>query len=122
MDASVLCRVRTSDREFRSLNNHLLYEKIIHIIIYLSIYIVKNYWHIPFGNVSVSGNTITLHLVDGRTGDDTGVDGIIVDQGGPAAPEPVAIPTMNEWGVIIFMALAALASIASLIRRRRANP
>ena len=43
-------------------------------------------------------------LVDGSLGDDTGVDGTIVDQGGPAIP-PNEIPTLSEW-LLFLMALS----------------
>jgi hypothetical protein len=77
-------------------------------------------WY-TFNYAEISGNTVTLHLKDGEVGDDTGLDGIIVDQGGPGQPGnggTVSIPTINEWGMIIFMALAGLVSIYSLRRRR----
>ncbi len=49
-------------------------------------------------------------LTDGGTGDDTPVDGVIVDQGGPA--EPVDVPTASEWGLLVLaMALAAFAAL-----------
>ncbi len=79
-------------------------------------------WY-PFNNVTINGsNTITLHLEDGQLGDDTGVEGTIVDQGGPALPAAgtVDVPTMNEWGMIIFGCLAGLAS-ALYLRRRKAE-
>jgi len=35
--------------------------------------------------------------------------------------EPTAIPTMNEWGMIIFMVLAGLGAVYYLRRQRRAE-
>lgn len=72
-------------------------------------------WY-PF-NANVAGNQVTLHLVDGQLGDDTGVDGIIVDQGGPGAPAAV-VPTVDEWGMIIFMILAGFGGVLYLRRQR----
>jgi hypothetical protein len=75
-------------------------------------------WY-TFGNVTInSSTTITLHLRDGELGDDTAVDGIIVDQGGPGAPLPPApVPTMSEWGMILFLILAGICSAYYLKRR-----
>ncbi len=75
-------------------------------------------WY-TYDNVTVNGNTITLHLTDGQLGDDTGLDGVIVDQGGPGGP-PVSVPTMNEWGMIIFMIFAGLGAFYYLRRQRKA--
>lgn len=78
-------------------------------------------WY-TFDNITITGpNSITLHLKDGELGDDTGADGIIVDQGGPGRPnnDPVAIPTMTEWGMMFFVLLAGLVSIYYLTRRKR---
>ena len=66
----------------------------------------------------ISGNSVTLHLVDGQLGDDTGVDGIIVDAGGPALSQPLPIPAMDEWGMIIFLLLAGLGAIFYLRRQK----
>ena len=79
-------------------------------------------WY-TFTNVTISGNTVTLHLQDGQLGDDTAVDGVIVDAGGPAQPAPaqnVSIPTMTEWGSLLFLILAGLASVY-FIRKRRVS-
>ena len=66
----------------------------------------------------INSSTFRLYFVDGKRGDD-GVgepDGWIIDQGG-AAPVPT-VPTMNEWGMIIFMVLAGLGSLYYLQRKR----
>jgi hypothetical protein len=76
-------------------------------------------WY-TFNNVTVTGNTVVLHLSDGALGDDTGVDGIIVDQGGPGQP-PTAIPTMTEWGMLAMVLLLLAGSIYHLRRRRTAS-
>lgn len=61
----------------------------------------------------INGNQVVLHFVDGLRGDDDlQANGVIVDQGGPAVGNSaVAVPTMNEWGLIIFMWLAGLGSM-----------
>ena len=74
-------------------------------------------WY-TFQNVIVSGNQVTLHLQDGQLGDDTGVDGFIFDQGGPGQRGRVTVPTMNEWGTIVFMVLTGLVALFYLRRRR----
>ena len=78
-------------------------------------------WY-TFNNVTVNSSTsITLHLQDGQLGDDTGVDGIIVDEGGPGqALAAAAIPTMTEWGMIILIVLLGIGSVYYLRRRRLA--
>lgn len=65
---------------------------------------------VTFGTANIGGHTVAyveFTLTDGQKGDDTGVDGRIVDQGGPAQPVPVmAVPTLTEWGIIVFTMLA----------------
>ncbi len=75
-------------------------------------------WY-TFTNVAISGNTATLHLQDGALGDDTAVDGVIVDQGGPGQ-QATSVPTMNEWGMIIFIILAGLGAVYYLRRQGKA--
>ena len=76
-------------------------------------------WY-TFSNVTANSSTsITLHLTDGELGDDTGKDGIIVDQGGPGQQSlAVAVPTMNEWGMLLFVLFAGVGSLYYLRRRR----
>jgi hypothetical protein len=80
-------------------------------------------WY-TFNNVTITGNTVTLHLVDGILGDDTATDGRIVDQGGiaqPAQQQPMtAIPTMTEWGIVVMVLLLVAGSIYHLRKRRMA--
>ena len=77
-------------------------------------------WY-TFSNVTINSSTsITLHLQDGQLGDDTGVDGILVDPGGPGQPgesSAAAVPTMTEWGMIIFVILLGIGSTHYLWRR-----
>jgi hypothetical protein len=77
-------------------------------------------WY-TFSVTANSSTSVTLQLADGQFGDDTAVDGTIVDAGGPGLPlgsGAVEIPTMNEWGIILFISLAGLGSIYYLKRRR----
>jgi hypothetical protein len=78
-------------------------------------------WY-TFNNVTIVGNTVTLHLVDGILGDDTATDGKIVDQGGiaqPAQQQPMAaIPTMTEWGMVVMVLLLVAGSIHHVRKRR----
>jgi hypothetical protein len=78
-------------------------------------------WY-TYPDVTIAGNTVTLqNLRDGQFGDDTGVDGVIVDQGGPGEPVPTApVPTMTEWGMVIMSILLAASAIYFLRRRRKA--
>ena len=79
-------------------------------------------WY-TYPDVTIAGNMVTLrNLRDGQLGDDTEVDGTIVDQGGPGQPmnDPVAVPTMNQWGTIILIALLGIGSVCYLRRRRLA--
>ena len=66
--------------------------------------------------MTVAGVTVArarFTLIDGELGDDTGVEGQIIGQGGPAAPVPThSIPTMSEW-VMIMLAMV-LAGVAVL--------
>jgi len=67
----------------------------------------------------ISGNAITLRFVDGQRGDDDiTVNGQILDQGGPGQTE---IPTMTEWGMIVFMLFAGIGSVLYLRRQRKAE-
>ncbi len=75
-------------------------------------------WY-TYSSVTVNGNAVTLHLKDGALGDDTAADGIIVDEGGPGDPPTTAIPTMNEWGMIVFMVSAGLCAVYFLRRKRK---
>ena len=60
---------------------------------------------------SLHPRRVDFSLTDGGTGDDTPVDGVIVDQGGPADPD-AAIPTLSEWALIaLAMAMAAFAAL-----------
>ncbi len=68
---------------------------------------------VTFDTTSVDGATVArarFSLADGVLGDDTGVDGVIVDQGGPGTPLPAAsIPTASEWMLIVMAMLLAVA-------------
>ena len=67
----------------------------------------------------INGKQVVLHFLDGQRGDDfLTADGIIVDDGGPG--QLITVPTMNEWGMIIFIVLAGLGSVFYIRRQRRA--
>ena len=68
----------------------------------------------------IVNNSITLHFVDGERGDDDmTVNDIILDQGGPGE-DKANIPTMNEWGMIMFVVLAGLGAVYYIRRQKRA--
>ena len=59
---------------------------------------------------SLHPRRIDFSLTDGAVGDDTPVDGVIVDQGGPAGPAD--IPTASHWALLaLAMTLAAFAAL-----------
>jgi hypothetical protein len=62
-------------------------------------------WYDFSSYASVAGNVWTLDLADNRLGDDTGDDGIILDQGGPSspAPQPVIIPVNKPWALVLLL-------------------
>ena len=68
----------------------------------------------------IQGNVVYLHLKDGGRGDHDGAaDGKIVEPGGPAnfRSQVRPVPTLNQWGLIIFMILAGLISILYMRRK-----
>jgi hypothetical protein len=68
---------------------------------------------------TIVGNKVTLSFQDDRLGDDTGDDGVIVDQGGLGIPGAVAqVPALTPVGIIALVGLlSAIAAIS--IRKRR---
>ena len=67
----------------------------------------------------INGNVVTLHFVDSLRGDnDITSNEIITDPGGLGQPI-TSVPTMNEWGMIIFMVFAGIGSVYYLRRQRR---
>lgn len=75
----------------------------------------------PFGGASVSGNVLTLTLVDGGSGDDDGAaNGVIVDPGVIALAAPVAgaaaIPVLSPAALA---SLVLLMLVAHGVRRRQ---
>jgi hypothetical protein len=69
---------------------------------------------------SIAGSTMTFSITDGDTGDDdTTVNGVIVDQGGPGLQAaPTAIPTLSEWGLIL---LAGMLGVFGVVGVRRGD-
>lgn len=80
------------------------------------------HWYAYPGAV-ISGNTITLTVVDGQQGDDDlQANAIILDPGGPAllavtAGGATAIPSLSEWGRIVLVLL--MASLSWWVLRQR---
>jgi hypothetical protein len=89
---------------------------------------------IPGGTTATPGFcTVTVNVTTTTTGsflNELGTGTLVTDQGsndaGPSVvlnavvpPHPTVVPTLNEWGVIIFMALVGLMSIYYLRRQRR---
>ncbi len=68
---------------------------------------------VPIGATQVAHVRITL--TDGALGDDTAIDGVIVDQGGPAGPN-TPIPLASPFGL---MALACVLGACALLVLRR---
>lgn len=71
------------------------------------------HWYpMPASQVVISGNTVTLTLVDGGVGDDDlAADGTIVDAGGPGVPSgtPLAeIPTLSQWALLLLSLILGL--------------
>lgn len=60
-----------------------------------------------------AGTRDVVVTTPGGTGTGTGLFAYI------ALQESVAVPTMNEWGMILFMALAGLSSVYYLRRQRK---
>jgi hypothetical protein len=70
---------------------------------------------------TISGNTVTLTIVDGGVGDDDlAANSVIVDQGGPGVPgaAATAVPTLSEWA----MALLAMLLVLGAINAKRGRP
>ncbi|HUP59595.1 MAG TPA: IPTL-CTERM sorting domain-containing protein [Thermoanaerobaculia bacterium] len=63
---------------------------------------------------TVTVRRIDFSLTDGGDGDDTPVDGVIVDQGGPAGP--VDAPTLSEWMLMLMAAMLGMIAIWRVAR------
>ena len=62
--------------------------------------------------------TFTLTITDGGPGDEDGLaNGEIVEPGRPAVGAAPPIPTLSEWGMIIFMILFSISAIYMLRRK-----
>ena len=82
-----------------------------------------DHWY-EFAGAAISGNTVTLTLVDGGAGDgDLQANSVIVDPGGVgvmAAIPPggaAAIPTLSQWGTALLAGMLGLFSLGALRRR-----
>lgn len=86
------------------------------------------HWY-AFPGAVISGNTITLTVVDGQLGDDDLLpNAVILDAGGPAVQAAVppgpggaaSIPTLSEWAQALLVLLFVAGGGAAL--RRRVGP
>jgi hypothetical protein len=69
-----------------------------------------------FGTVTIATavvDRVNFSLTDGGTGDDTPVDGVIVDQGGPGAGS-ANIPLLDPRALLILGVVLALAGVIAL--------
>ena len=74
---------------------------------------------VTFGTEEIGGETVPyveFVLTVSLLGDDT-YGFPIIDQGGPGLFDPTSIPTLSEWGMILFALL--LAGTAVVFMRRR---
>jgi hypothetical protein len=75
---------------------------------------------VVFGTANVAGSTVptaSFSLADNLLGDDTGDDGVIVDQGGPGFPAAAySIPTLSNLLVLLLSVLLAVVGIFSIQR------
>lgn len=78
-----------------------------------------SHWY-QYGNVSISGNTVTLTITDGGPGDgDHSANGTIVDPGGLVDPTPPsAIPSLDARSLWLLASLMLLAGMARLRSRQ----
>lgn len=60
-------------------------------------------WYDFSDYATLTENTWTLDLADNRLGDDTGDDGVIVDQGGPASGPVLSVPIAQPWALLLMM-------------------
>jgi len=69
--------------------------------------------------VTGSKRAFTFSLTDGGAFDDDGVaNGEILDQGGPGQQQATAVPTMTEWGMILFIVLAGTTAVWQMRKTR----
>ncbi len=84
-------------------------------------YKYQNGQHTQFNNViglDDGDPTFTLTITDGGPGDEDGLaNGEIVEPGGPAVGAAPPIPTLSEWGMIVFMVLFSISAIYMLRRK-----
>lgn len=78
-----------------------------------------NSWFLYPANIA--GNSISFSITDGGVGDADGqVNGVIVDPVGAATNgllNPIAVPTLNRWGLLLL--LLAMLSVAAVAQRRQ---
>ena len=63
-------------------------------------------------HVSLNGRTkITIQLIEGGVYDSDSIDTMITDPGGPAFRSSHSIPTLSQWGMIIFSLILGFMAI-----------
>jgi hypothetical protein len=83
-----------------------------------------HWYQMPPSQAVISGNTITLTIIDGGVGDsDLTANSVITDPGGPGFvdPDAVGIPTLSEWGMLMLSGMLAIFGLARLRRQQRAG-
>lgn len=77
---------------------------------------------VSFGSTVIDGATVataSFTLRDGELGDDTGDDGMIVDQGGPATPIVSPAPALSPAMLAVALAILLVIAMPRLARVRR---
>ncbi|MHC1623205.1 MAG: choice-of-anchor U domain-containing protein, partial [Candidatus Methanospirareceae archaeon] len=69
---------------------------------------------------TIAGNRVTLSFQDDRLGDDTGDDGVIVDQGGPGIPGAVAqVPALTPVGLLALIGILSMVLAVATSKRKK---
>jgi hypothetical protein len=70
--------------------------------------------------VSDGGGGAIITWFDYRSGTNYAIYAQRIDASGALGDPPTGVPTMNEWGMIIFMIFAGLSSVYYMKRREKA--
>jgi len=71
-------------------------------------------WYDFSDYATLNQTTWTLDLADDRLGDDSGNDGVIVDQGGPSAASALPIPADQPWALWLLIGASLLLARSAL--------
>jgi hypothetical protein len=103
-----------------------IYRKFGRLPPYTSPAVFYNLPNVTFGTVNIPGEgdvpTATFTLQDGMIGDDTNVDGMIIDQGGPAIPLPKEVPVASPAGLLAMAFLLICVGWVGFRRSQRRSP